>query len=357
MEKKNKKTWILISVIILVVIATVAVVLFILNRGHRVIKVQSFEGTVSLERGSSKKDILVGMNLKSEDTVTTGNDGLIELLVDEDKHIVAEADTCFMITSSGNEKKGRLKIELLYGTSLIEIDNKLPDGSSVEVKTPNATLSVRGTTFETTYKDAEDTTILKVKEGVVNVAVGKKTEDVEAGNMATIKDDEIVITALPFEYNPDILAFKLDYPSDNPIFVTFVKELVGWNYKITEENAPYNNGDGPFIFEKDGVKIQYSLYSEDEVDMIIDNHDAAGDIKALEYKRNDDGDMVICASYEFDENEGNVAFAYEYFKDYYDGIYISIKVYDEDGGLSLGDAEIDTYLPLTNECYYGYGEN
>lgn len=44
-----------------------------------------------------------------------------------------------------------LKIELKYGTSLIEIENKLEDGSTFEVETPNASLSVRGTTFEARY--------------------------------------------------------------------------------------------------------------------------------------------------------------------------------------------------------------
>lgn len=49
----------------------------------------SFGGQITLERGSSNKDMVVGMNLKSEDKVTTGNDGSVELFVDDDKHILA----------------------------------------------------------------------------------------------------------------------------------------------------------------------------------------------------------------------------------------------------------------------------
>ena len=87
------------------------------------------------------------MTLISDDKVEVNENSFLELLCDSDKHICAEENTGFVIDSDGNEKDGYITIELLYGKALFTIDNKLPKDSSFDVKTPNATLSVRGTEF------------------------------------------------------------------------------------------------------------------------------------------------------------------------------------------------------------------
>lgn len=191
---KSKKTLVLIGTAVLIVIAAIVTILAVTNKGHRVIKVESFKGKVTLERDDSEKDIFKDMNLKSEDMITTGVDGSIGLLVDDDKNIAAVENTCFEIISKGNAKKGALKIELKYGTSLIEIENKLSDGSSFKVETPNASLSVKGTTFEVTYRPEVQTTILKVTKGRVEAKTKEKTEMVKAGEVATIKGDNIEVS-------------------------------------------------------------------------------------------------------------------------------------------------------------------
>lgn len=193
---KSKKLPVLIGVAVLVIVAIVISVLLVTNKGHRVIKVESFDGEVTLERDDSEKELFEDMNLKTKDMITTGEDGLIGLLIDEDKNVAAIENTCFTIVSEGNAKEGTLKIELEYGTSLIEIENKLPDGSSFEVETPNATLSVRGTIFETTYIPEAKTTILKVEEGVVKAETDTESEKVSAGEMAIITDDNIAVSEL-----------------------------------------------------------------------------------------------------------------------------------------------------------------
>lgn len=198
MKKKG-----LIVVAILALVAIVAVVVtVVISKGYRVIKVEEFEGEVTLERASEKIEVFEGLKLKSEDTMTTEEDGLVELLVDEDKHILAKENTCFTIQSSGNKKKGKLTIELEYGTSLVEIENKLPDDYEVEVETPNATLSVRGTTFEVVYDKITKITTLVVTEGKVRV----KTEDdaitVEAGESAVIEGTEIKVADPEAIVNP-----------------------------------------------------------------------------------------------------------------------------------------------------------
>ena len=187
MKKKG-----LIVVAILAVLAIAAVVAFlIISKGYRVIKVDSVEGEVTLERASAEKEIFEGLKLKSEDSMTTGEDGLLELLVDDDKHILAKENTSFTIQSTGNKKKGKLTIELEYGTSLVEIENKLPDGYDVELETPNASLSVRGTTFEVVYDKITKITTLIVTDGKVRVKTKEDTIMVEEVQAAVVEGAEI----------------------------------------------------------------------------------------------------------------------------------------------------------------------
>ncbi len=152
----------------------------------------------------------------------------------------------------------------------------------MEVETPNATLSVRGTTFETTYSEDENTTKVKVSDGVVSVETDKETVSVEADNMATVKDDEIKISPLPIEYKNEMVFFKeFDYQSgDYTVIVRInVKKLVGWSCDS-------------YTFEKDGIKLEYDLFTKDQVDELIEGKETSE------------------------------------------------------------ETTIDTFLPLTNECYY-----
>ncbi len=349
MEKKSKKLPIVIGVITVLVVIVVVVVVIVLNSGHRVIKIESFSGDVELERGSDEEDVFEGMKLKSEDKVTTGEASLVELLVDEDKHIVAEENTCFTIVASGDEKEGKLKIELEYGTSLVDIENKLSDDSDVEVETPNATLSVRGTTFEVGYTEDENTTVVEVTSGAVEVETEGTSEMVDAGNMAIIVDDVIKIKPLPIEYR-ETSAFDVRYWSTKNYSGVIVKELVGWT-TVTSVNDSGN----PDQFEKNGVIIRYWMLTEDEVNEEISMAGEQGAIESLDYLKNDDGDTIICSKFDLSGQNGDIEIAYQYYKEIQDNMYLSILVCDRDGGNSLGDADIDTYLPLTNNCYYMYG--
>ena len=189
MKKANKKIPIIIGIILVVVIAIVGTIVVVANKGHRVIKVDKVSGEASLERKDNEQEIYENINLKSEDTVITGMDGQVELLIDSDKHVLARENTKFKVISKGDENKGELKIELLYGTSLVEIENKLPEDAFFEVETPNATIGVRGTVFETTYCKEENRTVVAVISGVVEVTTDTEIIIVETGQSVIVVDD------------------------------------------------------------------------------------------------------------------------------------------------------------------------
>lgn len=205
---KKSKLPLIIAIILVIVIAVLAAVMLLPNlldlsdrderesleeEEYRLIKLEKLQGEITLERDGDDEDAFEGMQLITEDTVTTGINGFVELLVDSDKHIGADADTSFMIEATGDEKEGKVTIELLYGQALFTIDNKLTEGSTFDVNTPNATLSVRGTTFHVNYDQESETTKVEVEEGTVWISSNGQEDILEAGESATISNTDISV--------------------------------------------------------------------------------------------------------------------------------------------------------------------
>lgn len=195
---KNTKKLILLIFVIVAFVASVVGILFAIgvlgnkDEEYRVVSVESYEGEVKLERKAKEQDMFQGMNLKSDDRVSTGEAASILLLADSDKHILAEENTSFCIIASGDENNGKISISLEYGTALITIENKLSDGSEFEVNTPNATMSVRGTIFEVTYNEETGETLLTVQDGCVEVVNDILSKLINAGESVVITDKEIL---------------------------------------------------------------------------------------------------------------------------------------------------------------------
>lgn len=196
---QKKKLWIVILVcsVPIIILGIVLAVLVTRNKGveaYRLIKIDSFEGVVEVSRPSVDEDIEIfeGQRLVSEDEVTTQSNSLVALLLDSDKHILAEENTKFSIQATGDEQAGMVTINLEYGNGLFEIDNALPDGQSFEVETPNAVCSVRGTIFRVIYDLQTQITTVVVMDGVVHVEEKKNgTEvDVSAGETVTVSETD-----------------------------------------------------------------------------------------------------------------------------------------------------------------------
>ena len=145
---------------------------------YRSIAVNGFEGTVSVAGNKNNGNVYVGQNLYSGDDVTVASESSLTMCMDGDKYVYADADTHFSLEASSPKDDSRIKINLAEGSELNELKNKLADGESYVVDTPNSTMSVRGTTFRVTVYKGEDGlwyTLLEVIDGTVEVAL--KTED------------------------------------------------------------------------------------------------------------------------------------------------------------------------------------
>lgn len=186
---------------------------------YRLVKVENVSGEVTVERDSEKDtlDAFEGMNLISKDEVSVGSESSLELIVDSDKHMIAEANTSFELTATGDEKAGKVRIDMTAGEALFEIENKLNDDSSFEVSTPNAVFSVRGTEFKVSYDKDTKESKLEVIKGVVAVEYEDgKTDEVEAGAGKLITKDLVEDITPADDTTPETTSNNNSGDKDNP---------------------------------------------------------------------------------------------------------------------------------------------
>ena len=161
-----------------VITVGIAIAVLMQGSGYRSIAVNGLEGTVNVIGEKNNGNAYVGQNLYSGDDVSVASASSLTMCMDGDKYVYADADTHFSLEASNPKDDSRIKINLDAGSELNELKNKLADGESYVVDTPNSTMSVRGTTFRVTVYKGEDGlwyTLLEVIDGTVEVAL--KTED------------------------------------------------------------------------------------------------------------------------------------------------------------------------------------
>lgn len=179
------------------VVATTTILIINISNAqdaYRLVKAETVSGDVILDRASLSENIALveGFIIVPDDTITTHDVSQAVLLVDNDKHLVIEENTQISINASGTYDDGRVNINLLYGMSHIAIDNKLGDKSEFNVQTPNASFSVRGTTYTVSYYPERDISVLSVSSGVVEAVSRKGAEFINAGEAIIISGEEYI---------------------------------------------------------------------------------------------------------------------------------------------------------------------
>lgn len=193
-KMKQKKIWIAAGagIVLLAVIIVAAVAL----RGgkepaYRSIRIVELEGSVSIDRdGIGTLTASQNMNLISGDRVTTAEHAYVVLCLDTDKYVMLGEAGAMKVVAEGNENSGKTSISLECGSVLSDIRNPLSEGSSYEIATPNATMSVRGTVFEVRKEneDGEQISVL-VYDGSVAVGLGENEPVLYAAGEYTVFTD------------------------------------------------------------------------------------------------------------------------------------------------------------------------
>ncbi len=190
MEKNSKKPVVIIAIIAAVVVAAVIAVILIINngKGYRLLKVFEVDGEANVHRESlGDIDPYANMVLESGDVISLDT-GLLTICADDDKYIYLEEDTEIALNATGKGKKTKTNIVLNRGAITNDIRNKLTNGSTYEINTPNSTMFVRGTSYRVWVYEIDGIryTRISVFDGeVVSRLIFKD---------GTIADDEVVIS-------------------------------------------------------------------------------------------------------------------------------------------------------------------
>ena len=120
---------------------------------YRILKVFEMSGPSMVMRESAGDlDAYEGMNLEGGDSLHVGEESNLRLCLDNDKYMLLDSGTVVELEAEGSESDSRTSVNLIQGTILNEITNKLSENSSYEVNTPKATMAVRGTSFTVTVE-------------------------------------------------------------------------------------------------------------------------------------------------------------------------------------------------------------
>lgn len=192
----QKKVYIVIAAVAVVAIAALALMLTAGRKEdvYRSIKIIELEGGVTIEReGVGVLAASSNMNLISGDAVKTDQDAYAVLQLDSDKYVMLAESGSMTVVAEGNEANSRTAIHLEAGSVLSEIQNPLSSGSSYDIVTPNATMSVRGTVFEVRRNEGDSTGNIEVLVYDGKVAVGLDSMEpalYEAGEYTQFTSEE-----------------------------------------------------------------------------------------------------------------------------------------------------------------------
>ncbi|MDE5716142.1 MAG: FecR domain-containing protein, partial [Lachnospiraceae bacterium] len=133
------------------VVAVVAVIALIFNNKEetfRSIMVYDVEGNAVIERENvGAMNAAENLYLESGDRVSVASDSSMRMKLDDDKYVMAEADTVFSVEAEGTEADSKTRISLEQGAITNEIQHPLSAGSQYETSTPNSVMAVRGTIY------------------------------------------------------------------------------------------------------------------------------------------------------------------------------------------------------------------
>ena len=288
-----KKT-IIIPVIagLAIVIGVILVVVLTSGEGsYYTIKLMDHKGNVKIDRDGKSLEAQQDMKLRDKDYVTVPSDGFLRINCDKSIYAYFEHNTEASI-NAGRDKK--LKIKLVKGEMVVEIQRKLADDESFNVVTPNTTLAIRGTVIAVKTNTTSDGVVETVNyclEGKAEVEInGSETKTLSAGEgWLTVTDasgslmESRPIGAEDFEF-ADIEVDSLKGADDNPIILNYLDNSGPLSaVEINGENFPDmmfrlyimdqidTNGDG--------------VLSGDELKTESINVDSSGvkDLKGIEY--------------------------------------------------------------------------
>ena len=154
-------------------------------------KVISLNGSVSALRDAIPWALNVGDEVQIRQVIITGPDGYAKFQVSDGSTFEVYPNSNIVFRK--NPGNWRDLMDVLVGRVKIHIQKWGGQPNNNRILTPTAVISVRGTTFDVAVEDDDDTTIVSVEEGVVDVRHAlrpSQTKTLNAGESIHVYKDQ-----------------------------------------------------------------------------------------------------------------------------------------------------------------------
>jgi len=160
---------------------------------YRNIKVFKLEGSAEVIRNDKSLEPYEQMVLRSNDEISVGSSSNLILVLDDNKYVLLSENTKINLISSEKDSS-KTVISLKEGKIVTEVKEKLKDGETFEVETPNSVMAIRGTTFsvEVDKKDSLFEIKYQLVKGSVDLYIFDNVNDSVVVNKLEMQPEEAV---------------------------------------------------------------------------------------------------------------------------------------------------------------------
>ncbi len=265
-------------------VIAVAAVALLTNKEEtfRSILVYDVDGNAVIERENvGAMNAAENLYLESGDRVSVAAESSMRMKLDDDKYVMAEADTVFSVEAEGTEADSKTKICLEQGAITNEIQHPLSEGSQYETSTPNSVMAVRGTIYRVELcadGNGGQNTKLCCFQGKVGAKPilpdGTFGEEilVPAGSELTINQDgtadgvkDIAYGELPVQAVANLLELMENGQDVTGISVEELAQLVSETTDVSAASEPAAEQAGQSETAEDGLEDD----AEDETDVQV----------------------------------------------------------------------------------------
>ena len=144
----DKAIPIIIALVAVVVVGMIAAVVYKKQdkvETQRTARIIEINGPCSVLREGATINAVVDMPLYSGDTFFSGVNASARIMIDDDKFIYLDAATRINFTATGTPEETHTVIFVETGSMLTEVKEKLAEGESFDIVTPNTDMEIHGT--------------------------------------------------------------------------------------------------------------------------------------------------------------------------------------------------------------------
>ncbi|MBR4781743.1 MAG: FecR domain-containing protein [Lachnospiraceae bacterium] len=262
------------------VLVIIGVVLFLVlssdkDDAYFSIKILETKGTVSIDRDKSSIRADEGLKIRDKDYITVSSDGYARIDCDRSTYARFEHDTEASFAANSARK---LKIKLVKGEMVVEVQEKYESGEALNIVTPNTVMAIRGTVVAVRCiptADGGTRTVNYCLEGKAEVSTNEgQSVTINAGEgWLTVSDSEgkvrenYAVGAEEFEF-ADIDVDTLEGADGNPMKIKLESSD---HVPGTPVPGDYWDGSPVELNEQNFPDMIFRLYLMDKIDADKDN--------------------------------------------------------------------------------------